>query len=44
MDVDVKTTCTIQKYLRFIEQRASGELLTTAAWIRQEVMNHPEYK
>lgn len=44
MDVDTDTHCTIQQYLRLIQRRASGQLLTTATWIRQEVLNHPEYK
>lgn len=44
MDVDADTHCTIQQYLRFIQHRASGKLLTMASWIRQEVLNHPEYK
>lgn len=44
MDVDTDTHCTIQRYIRLIQRRASGELLTTASWIRQEVVNHPEYK
>lgn len=44
MDVDADTHCTIQQYLRLIQKRASGELLTTASWIRQEVLNHPEYQ
>lgn len=44
MDVDTDTHCTIQQYLRMIQRRASGELLTTASWIRKEVLTHPEYK
>lgn len=44
MDVDTDTHCTIQQYLRLIQRRAAGQLLTTASWIRQEVTNHPEYK
>lgn len=44
MDVDTDTHCTIQRYIRLIQRRAAGELLTTASWIRQEVTNHPEYK
>lgn len=44
MDVDTDTHCTIQQYLRLIQRRAAGHLLTTASWIRQEVANHPEYK
>lgn len=44
MDVDADTHCTIQQYLRLIQKRASGELLTTASWIRKEVETHSEYK
>lgn len=44
MDVDADTHCTIQQYLKLIQKRASGELLTTASWIRQQIINHPEYK
>lgn len=44
MDVDTDTHCTIQQYLRLIQRRAAGEILTTASWIRQEIANHPEYK
>lgn len=43
MEVDTDTHCTIQQYLRFIQRRASGELITMASWIRKEVLNHPEY-
>lgn len=44
MDVDVDTQCTIQQYLGLIQKRASGELMTTARWIRSFVMSHPDYK
>ncbi|XP_071857804.1 glutamate--cysteine ligase [Bombus fervidus] len=44
MDVDADTHCTVQAYMKFIQKRASGELLTTAAWLRKEVVSHPEYK
>ena len=44
MEVDADTHCTIQQYLKFISKRASGKLLTTASWIRKQVVNHPEYK
>ncbi|CAH1980037.1 unnamed protein product [Acanthoscelides obtectus] len=44
MDVDADTHCTIQQYLQFIQKRASGEILTTASWIRKFVREHPEYK
>ncbi|XP_061392080.1 glutamate--cysteine ligase-like [Musca vetustissima] len=44
MEVDTDTHCTIEQYLRFIERRASGELVTTATWMREQVLKHPDYK
>ncbi|KAK7091679.1 glutamate--cysteine ligase catalytic subunit-like [Littorina saxatilis] len=44
MECDVETQCTLQQYLRLISKRASGELKTTARWIRDQVADHPEYK
>ncbi|XP_012278557.1 glutamate--cysteine ligase catalytic subunit [Orussus abietinus] len=44
MDVDADTHCTVQRYMKLIQRRASGELLTTAAWLRKEVTTHPDYK
>ncbi|XP_012264926.1 glutamate--cysteine ligase catalytic subunit [Athalia rosae] len=44
MDVDADTHCTVQRYLKLIQRRASGDLMTTAAWLRNEVITHPEYK
>ncbi|MGH0148836.1 UNVERIFIED_CONTAM: hypothetical protein FKN15_013796 [Acipenser sinensis] len=44
MEVDVETRCTILNYLKLIKKRASGELMTTARWMREFVANHPEYK
>lgn len=44
MDVDADTHCTIQQYLKLIQKRASGELMTTAGWIRKCVSEHPDYK
>ncbi|XP_030747860.1 glutamate--cysteine ligase catalytic subunit [Sitophilus oryzae] len=44
MDVDADTHCTIQQYLKFIQKRASGEIHTTASFIRDFVTNHPNYK
>lgn len=44
MDVDTDTHCTIRQYLKLIQQRAAGKLLTMASWIRNEVLTHPEYK
>lgn len=44
VEVDADTHCTIYQYLRLIQKRASGELMTAAHWIRQFVANHPDYK
>lgn len=44
IDVDVDTRCTILQYLRLISKRASGELMTTAGWIRKQVVSHPDYR
>ena len=38
------TRKTVDIYLDFINKRASGEILTGAAWMRNFVMNHPAYK
>ena len=34
----------IDSYLARVRRRASGELQTTAAWMRSFVRGHPEYK
>ncbi|XP_076456980.1 glutamate--cysteine ligase catalytic subunit-like [Babylonia areolata] len=44
IECDVETRCTVQQYLHLISKRASGELKTTARWIRDLVAAHPEYK
>ena len=44
MSVDFETRCTIGRYLDLISQRASGKLMTPAAWMRNFVQTHPEYK
>ncbi|XP_005188300.1 glutamate--cysteine ligase [Musca domestica] len=44
MDVDSNTYGTIEKYLTYLQKRASGEILTGAQWIREQVLKHPEYK
>lgn len=43
-DVDVETRCTVQRYLNFIRQRASGKISTTARWMRDYVRDHPAYQ
>jgi len=44
IDVDVDTGCTIQQYLSLISKRASGKCKTTAAWMRDYIRSHPDYK
>ncbi|KAJ0181262.1 hypothetical protein K1T71_003347 [Dendrolimus kikuchii] len=43
MDVDADTHCSVQQYLKLIQRRASGEISTMAAWMRNFVTNHPQY-
>ncbi|KAI8121621.1 Glutamate--cysteine ligase catalytic subunit [Lucilia cuprina] len=43
-DLDNETHNVLEKYIRFIENRASGEIQTNAMWLREQVHNHPEYK
>ncbi|XP_068244548.1 glutamate--cysteine ligase catalytic subunit [Palaemon carinicauda] len=44
LDMDADTACTIGQYLNFISARAAGTAMTTAAWIRNFVTTHPEYR
>ena len=44
VNVDVETRCELATYLDLISKRASGELDTTARWIRNFVAAHPRYK
>ncbi|KAL5493226.1 hypothetical protein EMCRGX_G014373 [Ephydatia muelleri] len=44
VDMDVDTRCTVLRYLSFISKKASGELLTTAGWMRRFICSHPDYK
>ncbi|KAK2609282.1 glutamate--cysteine ligase [Conoideocrella luteorostrata] len=44
VNVDVETRCQLATYLSLISKRASGELDTTARWIRNFVDAHPRYK
>lgn len=44
LDMDADTACTIGQYLNFISARAAGTAMTTAAWMRNFVTTHPEYK
>lgn len=44
VEIDLNTHCTLSQYLNLISKRASGELLTTAQWIRRFVESHRDYK
>ncbi|CAG0917913.1 unnamed protein product [Notodromas monacha] len=44
VEVDVETYRTLGEYLRLISQRAAGQTLTPAQWIRNFVRSHPAYK
>ena len=44
IDCDVETRRIVDDYLEFICQRASGELVTTATWMRNFVSSHKDYK
>jgi glutamate--cysteine ligase catalytic subunit len=41
---DAVTRQRLNTYMHFIEQRAIGELVTPATWMRNFVRNHPAYK
>jgi glutamate--cysteine ligase catalytic subunit len=41
---DSVTHAKVDTYLGFLADRASGKIKTGAAWIRDFVLNHPEYK
>ncbi|XP_053595168.1 glutamate--cysteine ligase [Microplitis demolitor] len=43
-NVDTETRNTIQQFLNLFSGRASGKLLTDAAWMRKLIINHPDYK
>lgn len=42
--MDVESRCALERYLSLVRKRASGELITTATWIRKYVSEHPAYK
>lgn len=44
VNIDADTRCTTGQYLKLIRKRASGELMTTARWIRDFVGSHPDYR
>ncbi|XP_040567390.1 glutamate--cysteine ligase [Lepeophtheirus salmonis] len=43
-NVETDTMCTLCNYLHFIERRASTELITNAKFIREFILDHPDYK
>ncbi|ORZ09459.1 glutamate-cysteine ligase-domain-containing protein [Absidia repens] len=43
-NIDIETRCKLTKYMDLISQRASGDLMTGASYLRQLVMQHPDYK
>lgn len=44
INCDTVTRNRLSAYLNFIEQRANGEIVTPATWMRTFVRNHPLYK
>ncbi|KAK9452391.1 glutamate-cysteine ligase-domain-containing protein [Limtongia smithiae] len=44
MAVDVSVRCRLNAYLDLLSRRASGELQTAAAWMREFIRGHPDYK
>ncbi|ODV91478.1 hypothetical protein CANCADRAFT_29900 [Tortispora caseinolytica NRRL Y-17796] len=44
MNVEIGIRSRLEVYLTLISKRASGELDTTATWIRKYVRSHPDYK
>lgn len=42
--LDVEVRKQVDTYMTFIQGRANGEILTTATWMRNFVMGHPDYK
>ncbi|KAJ1675571.1 Glutamate--cysteine ligase, partial [Spiromyces aspiralis] len=44
VEADGITRTKLMRYIKLISLRASGALMTNAAWIRNFVRNHPKYK
>jgi len=44
IDCDAETRFMVEDYIDFICKRASGDLVTTAEWMRNFVSAHPDYK
>lgn len=43
IELSDENAATLEEYLDFISKRASGELMTTAEWVRAFVTTHPTY-
>jgi glutamate--cysteine ligase catalytic subunit len=44
MMIDLNDLCQLENYLNLVSRRASGELVTSATWIRKFIRGHPSYK
>ncbi|KAJ5172996.1 hypothetical protein N7492_005589 [Penicillium capsulatum] len=44
VDVDSETRKVLNDYLTFVEKRASGDLWTTAKWMRHFIQTHEDYQ
>ncbi|KAJ5504562.1 Glutamate--cysteine ligase [Penicillium fimorum] len=44
VDVDCETRSVLNGYLEFVAKRASGDLWTTAKWMRHFIQTHEKYK
>jgi len=44
ISADSTSMARLHTYLDFVEKRSTGELITTATWVRNFVRNHPDYK
>eukprot|EP00602_Paraphysomonas_sp_CaronLab_P001393 CAMPEP_0185025476 /NCGR_PEP_ID=MMETSP1103-20130426/8414_1 /TAXON_ID=36769 /ORGANISM="Paraphysomonas bandaiensis, Strain Caron Lab Isolate" /LENGTH=662 /DNA_ID=CAMNT_0027558679 /DNA_START=268 /DNA_END=2256 /DNA_ORIENTATION=- len=44
VNCDQETFVKVDQYLKFVSDRATGRLMTTASWIRKFVTEHPDYK
>ncbi|KAL5112948.1 Glutamate--cysteine ligase catalytic subunit [Taenia crassiceps] len=44
IEIDPNTAFSIHQYLNLISRRASGELPTTARWLRYLIQRHPDYR
>ncbi|ORX59349.1 GCS-domain-containing protein [Piromyces finnis] len=42
--IDTNTFASLERYLKFISQRARGDLVTDAVWMRDFIKSHKDYK